>query len=38
MTRRTYKKRINEQCLQMEPIVRPLLTVVQKDGKAFDFS
>lgn len=29
------QKKINEQCLQMEPIVRPLLTVVQKDGKAF---
>lgn len=29
------QKKINEQCLQMEPIVRPLLTVVQKDRKAF---
>ncbi len=29
------QKRINEQCLQMEPIVRPLLTVVEKDGKNF---
>ena len=29
------QKKINEQCLQMEPIVRSLLTVVQKDGKAF---
>ena len=29
------QKKINEQCLQMEPIVRPLLTVAQKDGKAF---
>ena len=29
------QKKINEQCLQMEPIVRPLLTVVEKDGKAF---
>ena len=29
------QKKINEQCLQMEPIVRPLLTVVEKDGKFF---
>ena len=29
------QKKINEQCLQMEPIVRPLLTVVQRDGKVF---
>ena len=29
------QKKINEQCLQMEPVVRPLLTVVQRDGKAF---
>lgn len=29
------QKKINEQCLQMEPVVRPLLTVVQKDGKSF---
>lgn len=29
------QKRINEQCLQMEPVVRPLLTVVEKDGKNF---
>ena len=29
------KKKINEQCLQMEPIVRPLLTVAEKDGKYF---
>lgn len=29
------QKKINEQCLQMEPIVRPLLTVVEKDGKSF---
>lgn len=29
------QKKINEQCLQMEPVVRPLLTVVEKDGKAF---
>lgn len=29
------QKKINEQCLQMEPIIRPLLTVAQKDGKFF---
>jgi len=29
------QKKINEQCLQMEPKVRPLLTVLEKDGKAF---
>lgn len=29
------QKKINEQCLQMEPIVRPLLTVADKDGKYF---
>ena len=29
------QKKINEQCLQMEPIVRPLLTIVEKDGKSF---
>lgn len=29
------QKKINEQCLQMEPVVRPLLTVVEKDGKSF---
>lgn len=29
------QKRINEQCLQMEPVVRPLLTVAEKDGKSF---
>lgn len=27
------QKKINEQCLQMDPVVRPLLTVVEKDGK-----
>ena len=27
--------RINEQCLQMEPVVRPLITVVERCGKAF---
>ena len=29
------QKIINEQCLQMEPAVRPLLTVVEKDGRFF---
>ena len=29
------QKKINEQCLQMEPIVRPLLTVAEKEGKYF---
>ena len=29
------QKKINEQCLQMEPIVRPLLTVVQRNNKTF---
>lgn len=29
------QKKINEQCLQMEPPVRPLLTVAEKDGKIF---
>ena len=29
------QKQINAQCLQMEPIVRPLLTVLEKDGKSF---
>lgn len=29
------QKKINEQCLQMEPTVRPLLTVVEKNGKFF---
>ena len=29
------QKKINEQCLQMEPIVRPLLTVVEKNGLFF---
>ncbi len=29
------QKKINEQCLQMEPKVRPLLTVVEKDGRFF---
>ena len=29
------QKKINEQCKQMDPIVRPLLTVVEKDGLYF---
>ncbi len=29
------QKKINEQCLQMDPVVRPLLTVVEKNGKSF---
>ena len=29
------QKKINEQCIQMEPIVRPLLTVAEKEGKYF---
>ena len=29
------QRKVNEQCLQMEPIVRPLLTVVEKDEKLF---
>ena len=29
------QKKINEQCLQMEPAVRPLITVADKDGKYF---
>ena len=29
------QKKINEQCLQMEPVVRPLLTVAEKGGKFF---
>ncbi|MBS7008983.1 ATP-binding protein [Anaerostipes sp.] len=29
------QKKINAQCLQMEPIVRPLLTVLEKNGKNF---
>lgn len=29
------QKKINEQCLQMEPVIRPLLTVVQKNGRSF---
>ena len=29
------QKKINEQCLQMEPVVRPLLTVAEKNGFFF---
>ena len=29
------QKKVNEQCLQMEPVVRPLLTVAEKDEKFF---
>lgn len=29
------QKKISEQCLQMEPAVRPLLTVAEKEGKFF---
>lgn len=29
------QKQINNQCLQMEPVVRPVLTVLKIDGKAF---
>lgn len=29
------QKKVNEQCLQMEPVVRPLFTVVEKMGKIF---
>lgn len=29
------QKKINEQCLQMTPVVRPLMTVVEKQGKCF---
>lgn len=29
------QKKINEQCLQMEPVVRPLITVAEKDGHSF---
>ena len=29
------QKKINEQCLQMEPVVRPLLTMAEKEGKFF---
>lgn len=29
------QKKVNAQCLQMEPVVRPLFTVLEKDGKWF---
>ena len=29
------QKKINAQCLQMEPVVRPVLTVAELDGKSF---
>ncbi len=29
------QKKVSEQCLQMQPVVRPLMTVVEKDGKSF---
>ena len=29
------QKKVNAQCLQMEPMVRPLLTVLEKEGKSF---
>lgn len=29
------QKKINEQCLQMEPVIRPLITVVEKDNMFF---
>ena len=29
------QKKVNAQCLQMDPVVRPLLTVLEKDGKCF---
>jgi len=29
------QRKINEQCLQMDPIVRPLITVAEKNGKFF---
>lgn len=29
------QKKINEQCLQMEPVIRPLLTVAEKNSKFF---
>ena len=33
--RQDLQKKINEQCLQMEPVVRPLLTVAEKNGLFF---
>ncbi len=29
------QKKVNAQCLQMEPAVRPLLTILEKEGKSF---
>lgn len=29
------QKKVNEQCLQMEPVVRPLMTVVERNGRSF---
>ena len=29
------QKKVNDQCLQMEPVVRPVLTVAEKEGKSF---
>ena len=29
------QKKINEQCLQMEPVVRPLITVAEREGRYF---
>ena len=29
------QKKVNEQCLQMEPVVRPLFTILEKNGKWF---
>ena len=29
------QRKINAQCLQMEPVIRPLMTVLEKDGKFF---
>lgn len=29
------QKKVNSQCLQMQPVVRPLFTVAEKDGKIF---
>lgn len=33
--RQDIQKKINEQCLQMEPIIRPLITVVEKNNMFF---
>ncbi len=29
------QKQVNNQCLQMQPVVRPLFTVLEKDGRTF---